>query len=263
MLSKNQLKYYSSLKKKKFREQEKRFLVEGVRTCEEILNSDFEIEILLYCPPALSSKRATRILEKYRSSKIPVQEINTRELKLISTTIHSQGIIAIAKMMESNLEQLLSTQPQNLLVVESLSDPGNLGTILRSAAWFGLAGVLLSQNCVEITNPKVVRASMGAIFHLPIVERLHLIRILQKLRELRYSIYATDVHGETEYFRADFKDPKNVLIVGSEAEGVSNEIKEMATAVLRIPKCGKGESLNVAVAAGILMAKLSQSGEPN
>ncbi|MCH7678479.1 RNA methyltransferase [candidate division KSB1 bacterium] len=254
LISKTQLKYYISLKKKQVRELEQKFIVEGLRLCEEIFDSEYEFDELLYCPAKISTKRATHFVEKCISAGVPTKELNIKSLKHISDTMHSQGIVGIIKMQRLSIEQLMANSPQGLVALDNINDPGNLGTIIRSASWFGANGVLLSQNSVELTNPKVVRASMGSLFHLPILQHLNLYKELDKLNELGYALFVADASGDIEYATADFSK-KWVLIFGNEITGVSEEIKGIASGVLNIPRKGKGESLNVAVSAGIILAE--------
>ena len=254
MISKNQLKYYTSLKRKKIRELEQKFIVEGLRLCEEIFDSEYEFDKLIYCPVKLSSERASRFIEKCKSTGIPAEEVDTKSLKIISDTVESQGILGIVNMQHVTIEQLLSNSPKRLVALDNINDPGNLGTIIRSANWFGVSGILLSQNSVELTNPKVVRASMGSVFHLPILEHIALYKVLCKLKDLGYALFVADASGEIDYTTAAFNH-KWVVILGNEISGVSNEIKKIASGILNIPRKGKGDSLNVAVSAGIILAE--------
>ncbi len=254
LISKNQIKYYTSLKKKKVRELERKFIVEGLRLCEEIFNSEYEFEKLIYCPAKISSERAKRFIQKCKGAGIPNEEADTKSLKQVSDTVHSQGILGIVNMQHFCLEQLMANSPKHLIALDNINDPGNLGTIIRSASWFGANGVLLSQNSVEFTNPKVVRASMGSLFHLPILQQLDLYKELCKLNELGYSLLVADTGGDIEFTQADFSH-KWILVFGNEISGVSEEIKGIASGILNIPRKGKGESLNVAVSAGIILAE--------
>ena len=163
MISKNQLKYYTSLKRKKVRELEQKFIVEGLRLCEGVFDSEYEFDKVIYCPAKLSSERANRFIEKCKNTGLPTEEIDTKSLKLISDTVESQGILGIVRMQHFTLEHLLANFAKHLVALDHLNDPGNLGTIIRSANWFGVHGILLGPNSVEFTNPKVVRASMGSV----------------------------------------------------------------------------------------------------
>lgn len=257
LLSKNQTKYYSSLKLKKYREKEQKFLAEGVRTCEELLSSDSIPEILLTCPPLLTSARATKLIRRYQQAGITLAELDEKALNQISTTVHSQGVIAVVPRRTLDADTLLQSGVPTLLALQGLNDPGNLGTILRTAVWFGISGILLSTDSVEFTNPKVVRSSMGALFYTRIAETPDLRQTLLHCKENGYAIIISDTAGETGY--RELKNfAKTVLVFGSESAGIDPRLREIATATVSIPARGRGESLNVAVAAGILMAEVTQ-----
>jgi TrmH family RNA methyltransferase len=258
VISKNKLKYYSSLKRKKNREREHRFLIEGVRLCEEIFASDFEVETLLYCPALLISQRSKDVIAKFQQRGTPVLEIDVKSLQQLSDTVHSQGVVGVAKMHDFSWEQIIEHRPHILLAIDQITDPGNMGTIIRTANWFGAAAILLSENCVDVANPKVVRASMGALFYIPIFEIINFKERLHELKKMGYALFAADPVGELIYSTAPFTT-KNVLILGNETTGVDAEIKMMANARLVIPRQGTGDSLNVAVAAGILLAEMKRN----
>lgn len=258
MISENQSKYFSALKEKKYRDREQKFLIEGLRLCEEVFESDYEMEKLLYCPSLISSARLQQCIAQCFERDIPAEEIDEKILKKISDTVHSQGILGLVKKKKVSFEQLLRSDPENLIALENVNDPGNLGTILRSASWFGMEGVLLSQNSVDYTNPKVVRSSMGAIFHLPIFDQLNLTEKLWELKKLGYSLFLTDAQGDVSYSNMKITQ-KNIFIFGNETEGVSESIRQITTSIIKIPRKGKGDSLNVAVAAGIIFAEISRS----
>lgn len=257
MISKAQLKYLTSLKQKKYREKERRFLIEGLHLCEEILTSDFEVEALFYCPSRVTCARGMQLIREFKNAGIAIEEINSNSLRILSDTVNSQGVVCVVRKREYSFTELANSGPDLLLALDQIKDPGNLGTIIRTAGWFGADGVLISQDSVELTNPKVLRATMGAAFHIPILENQELNHVLTKLRDMEYALLVADKLGSASYHDFDFP-PKNVLILGNEIVGVSKELNNLATTTLKIPKTGRGESLNVAVAAGILLAEMSK-----
>ncbi|MFQ5602283.1 MAG: TrmH family RNA methyltransferase [bacterium] len=256
MLSKNKLKYFASLKRKKNRVHENRFLVEGLRLCEELLDSDYVAEVLIYCPDRCHSERAHKLLSKFQEKHVPITEIDINQLNNLTETVHSQGIVCVAQKKAFDLAPFIDQPEINLIALDRISEPGNLGTIIRSASWFGIAGVLLSKDSAEVTNPKVLRASMGAVFHLAIFENLHLSESLSALQAKGFKLFAADAGSHTLFSDAIFTK-KNVLILGNEIDGVAANLKSAADAALKIPKHGTGDSLNVAVAAGIIMEKMT------
>lgn len=257
MISKARLKNLSSLKQKRIRDRERKFLAEGLRLCEEILDSNYQIESALFCKTLFESDRAHRLLNRFERHNIPLDEISARDLKHLSDTVQSQGIVCIVRKREFDFAEILKARPSLLLSLDQISDPGNLGTIIRTASWFGVGGILLGSNAVDPTNPKVIRASMGGLFTVPIFEECVLEEKVATLKNAGYAIWATDPSGDIEYHRADFEE-RNLLILGNEVSGIAPEIRAMVNATLKIPKLGRGESLNVAVAAGILLAEMSR-----
>ncbi|MFQ5825108.1 MAG: TrmH family RNA methyltransferase [bacterium] len=257
VISKVQFKKYTSLKEKKYRDKIGRFLIEGILLCEEILESDFVVETLLYCPSRVTSSRGKQLIRKIRNAGIPIEELNPDALNKLSDTAHSQGIICIVRKKEFSFNELLKKSPYILVALDQIKDPGNLGTMIRTADWFGAGGILMSQDSVDLTNPKVLRATMGSVFHIPIFENQDLSLALLKLKQFGYALFVADILGSVSYSEVNFS-PKNVLILGNEISGVREELTSMATKILKIPKIGKGDSLNVAVAAGIILAEMSK-----
>lgn len=259
MISKAKLKYLSSLKLKKNRDQENKFLIEGLRLCEEALDSEYTLEEVVYCAAAgLQSQRGRKLLETIRRRNIPITEISTADLKRLADTVHSQGILGVVRKRFFDFDQTLNKTPRLLIALDEINDPGNLGAIIRTASWFGAGALLLSENSVEAFNSKVVRASMGGLFHLAIFENCNLEEKIAALKKTGCAVWAADADGDMEYWRADFSGSQ-VLILGNEISGVNEKVKRFANAMLKIPRRGKGESLNVAVAAGILLAEMSRS----
>ena len=187
---------------------------------------------------------------------IPIEELASKQLDRISETVHSQGIIALVKMKQFRFDEMVDKKQNLLVAVDRINEPGNLGTIIRTANWFGATGILISEDSVAVTNPKVLRASMGAAFHTPILERLELSDTLLKLKKAGYELFVADSDRGVDFSTVDYPE-RSVLVLGNETDGVDEKIKSLASKVLMIPKRGKGDSLNVAVAAGIILERMS------
>lgn len=259
-LSKNEIKYLHSLSQKKVRQTEKKFILEGWRALKEALNSSFQIELVAVLPQFLENPDYAKTISEIEERKILVKELTELELKKIADTVHSQGIIALTHQRASSLDHSLLRRSSLIVVVDSISDPGNLGSIIRSADWFGVDAVLLGKGCVELYNEKVVRSTVGSIFHLPIIEGVDLQQALPELKKNDFWVMAASADGKESYILAKAK-AKNVLVFGNEAHGVSREIRGMADTVVKIPKFGHAESLNVGVASGILLAHLREKNQ--
>ena len=156
-----------------------------------------------------------------------------------------------------DLELFLDQKPAFTLALESLKDPGNLGTIIRTADALGVEGIFLSAQSVELYNPKVVRSSMGSLFHLPIFYPVPILELLHRLKG-DIKIVASLASGGANCKQVDFSDPI-CLLIGGEAFGLSKEVQALADSKVSIPDYGSAESLNVSVAAGILMYEIAQS----
>ena len=250
MISKNELKYFSGLLKKKFREKDKKFIAEGERIVEEGLRSNFKCEKIIVTHEFYEKKH--NHLDELVTNQDILAIIKYQEFKKISDTINSQGIIAVFHI------PLKGTQPEqiktNLVVcLENISDPGNVGTILRNCDWFGINNIILLKGCAEIYNPKTIRASMGAVFHLNIFNEIELER-LSTFKLKGYKILTADLKGEDIN---SFKFPdKSIIIFSSEASGPSQNLLNISDYLITIPKYGNAESLNVASASAIILSRL-------
>ena len=258
MLTKNDIKSITRLTQKKYRAETNCFLAEGGRLCEEAINSGWPIEHVLYCPSFLHSLRARQALKLAQQKQLPVSEVSVDDFVGISDTINSQGLVAVVHRQWPTSDPLehLRQSPRCLLVaIEKLHDPGNLGTILRTADWMGVDGLLVGPNCVEVYNPKVVRSSMGSIFRLPIHEVSEFVELLRKFQMFGAVLYGADQTGDFPYTTLRFAS-KKVLVLGDEIEGLSQGVKDIIHHRVSIPQRGGGESLNVAIASAILLAEM-------
>jgi TrmH family RNA methyltransferase len=232
-ISKERLKQLSKLKQKKVRQSENLVIVEGFRLLEQLLANGIEFEELY-------------VAENYDLKlkvNCPVFTLKKYELEKITSTETSQEIAALIK---TSLQPI--TRKKRLLYLDGISEPGNLGTIIRTASAFALDGIILSPNCCEIFNPKVIRASLGAVFFMPME-----IQDENWLKKQTAQKIATCLEDAIPL--ESFTIPKEdwILILGSEAEGIKNEILIIADEKIKISQTSQMESLNVAVAAGILM----------
>lgn len=263
MLSNTKLKELCKLKTKKGRSRQGRFLIEGVRLCEEAAASSWSIETVLFTTSFGEKAREKKLLKRMQSLNAELIQTKNRDLAKLSDTVTTQGIVCVAKARERSPEDLwkkggLARTGRNMvLALDRISDPGNVGALIRTADAFGANAVLLSQDSVELYNPKVVRSTMGSIFHLPVFDEVDLERALPQLKKRRFRILGTDVRAEKSL---DNLRPSGriCLLIGSEAKGLSRELLNLCDQVVRIPISGKAESLNAAVAAGILMYEMAK-----
>lgn len=238
----------SLLSDKNEREEKKAFVLEGVRLAEECLAALCIPEMILYSESI--SKRGLMVLEQLRKTTDQVYEVSTELLDRVSDTRTSQGILIVLRYIDIKI-------PRNVdfaLVLDRISDPGNLGTILRTAGACGVHAVLITSGSADLYNPKVVRAGMGAHFKLPIriMDINEIQNFCKKQVIMPLEIVISEVTGGIPCWEFNLNQPI-CLVVGSEADGVSKEIKEKADTRIHIPMKNNIESYNASVAAGILM----------
>lgn len=247
-ISKNELKYYSSLKIRKFRDAENKFLVEGKRICEDLFKSDFEIEAVFTTEPERLSELANTIAKE-------VYLLSPKEMQRLCDTQSPQSIAAVAKKKSFSLDK----DAELILALEDIQDPGNVGTILRNADWFGANNILISNSTADIYNPKTVRSTMGSLFRLNIVQSNDLASSVKELANAGYSVHCADLHGKNLSGYNFSGNDKHVVILGSEAHGPSQAIKDLSHDAITIPRFGKAESLNVANASAIILYEFRRS----
>tara|TARA_B100000787_G_scaffold131571_1_gene100448 strand:+ start:22 stop:753 length:732 start_codon:yes stop_codon:yes gene_type:complete len=240
-ISKNQLKLITSLSQKKYRQKHDLFIAEGVKVLNELLNSTFEIEIL-FCTDdfetAISENKIVRISET--------------ELKRVSTLKSPNKALGIFKIPKGK-----AVQNSGLTIaLDAINDPGNLGTIIRLCDWFGVTQLVCSKDTVDCYNQKVVQASMGSLTRVSI----HYTDLENYITKSNLDTYIADMDGENVY---KMKLPKEgILIMGNEANGVSEEIKSLLQHKISVPRFGETqetESLNVATATAILLSEFKRS----
>jgi TrmH family RNA methyltransferase len=261
MLSKSKLQYLKNLSQKKHREKEGVFLVEGLRSVEEVCAALGEIEILVYTKEAKENRRFASVLSSAGKKSKELHEVTPREFAVIADTVTAQGIAAVVKKLSidvnAELEKLLKHDHVFVLALDQISDPGNLGAIIRTSDWFGAEAILLSKNCVELYNPKVVRSTVGSIFHMPILDcsdgTESFLDMLRGIQKSGFVLFGAEVSGNTD-IRTTVWPKKTVLVIGNEARGISPEIAEILDKRIAIPKFGKSESLNAGVAAAVLLS---------
>ncbi len=257
ILSKQKLTEFSRLQEKKYRREFGLFLIEGTRLFREFIESDFELVWVVMAPdfPQKFPDIYKTVLRHYEDRSYMSSE---PELRKLSDTENTQGIVAAIRQRKS--EPFLWNNSGNSRIVvacDRIADPGNLGTILRCADWFGVRDIVLNVSCVEMHNPKTVRATMGSIFRLNIFENQDLSILLTSAKQEGYHVLAADTSGNR--ISASDQKSKKILIIGSEAHGVSEELLGLCDYKLAVPRIGGGESLNAAVACGILLHELTRS----
>ena len=246
MLSKSQLGFIKSLHQKKYRKENEIFIVEGIKSIVEFINSPFKIHSIYY-------------LAQYQSllpalpANIKLFEVNNAELDKISTLQNPQGILALIHIPEN--KKLVAEDLKNkfTLVLDGVQDPGNLGTIIRTADWFGFNQIVCSLNTVEVFNSKTVQATMGSLARIKVsYEDLGAF-----LMGMDLPVFGALLEGESMY-RTDWGS-EGLVILGNEGQGISDEVKAFISNPVTIPRVGAAESLNVAISAAIICSDISRN----
>jgi len=231
------------------RRQADAFVIEGVRLTEELLASGWQAELALYSSEL--SPRGQELVHRLAANGVVVEETTREVIQSLGDTETTQGLLVVSRVRELPLPAPMDF----VLVLDALRDPGNLGTLLRSAAAAGIQAVLLAPGCVDPFSPKVVRSSMGAIFRLP-VRSLGWDAIGSLLKSPTQgsplSVYLAEAAHGLPFWEADLREPL-ALIIGAEAAGPGAEARALADHVVHIPMPGRSESLNAAIAGSILL----------
>ncbi|MCQ2535637.1 MAG: RNA methyltransferase [Lachnospiraceae bacterium] len=236
----SQVKYISKLlKSSKFRREEGVFIVEGPRMVSE---TPTEFLHTIY----LSETGAKNF--DYPGAEI----ISDKIYKNLSDTVNPQGVLAIVKMPKYNYEEVVGKSNALLIFLENLQDPGNLGTIMRTAEAAGCAGIIADKNTVDLFNPKVVRSTMGAIYRMPFVSVESLDDAVKKAKDKGVKFYAAHLKGKKTCYECDYKT-STAFLIGNEGNGLTDAAADLADEKILIPMDGKAESLNAAMATGILV----------
>lgn len=254
MISKSKLADIKSLQQKKYREEFGMFLIEGWKSVGEALNAGIEIQSVMVDEQRIIDHA---LLQKLQSLHATVYLVKEREIEMVSDTVATQGIVAVAKKMNfgTALNDILRRERALVVALDSINDPGNLGTIIRTCDWFGVDAVIIGKNSVEMYNPKVVRATMGSLFHLPVVSDIELTAFITQSKQEHFSVYSAELAGSEDIRQITF-GKKAIIVIGSESHGVSNDVASLADKKISIPKFGSAESLNAAMACGIILSRI-------
>ncbi len=240
------------LQTKKGRSETGLFLAEGVMLLEESLRFHYKPERVLFAGPLLN-KRAEKLLLGFRRLKIPVEPVSTGEIEQLSEAETSQGLLGVFRRRENSPERVFR-EARRILFLDNLSDPGNAGTLIRSALAFGFGAVAVTNYSVEPYSPKVVRSSAGTIFGLPIVIA-EVEKILAAGKRFHFDLWVAESEGvRLERVLEGLRRPDRILLaIGSEAAGLSRKVADAATVKVGIKHNREVDSLNAAVAGSIIM----------
>ncbi|RZM30082.1 MAG: RNA methyltransferase [Pedobacter sp.] len=246
MLSKSQIGFIKSLHQKKYRKEHGIFIIEGLKSIMEFIPSAFQIHTICYLPQYQS------LLPKL-ASNIKLFEVNNAELEKISTLQAPQGILALVHIPKDNSYSVQDLKGGYSLVLDGIQDPGNLGTIIRTADWFGFKHVVCSEDTVEVFNPKTAQATMGSLARV----KVWYTDLVTLLKETDIPVYGAMLEGENLY-QVNWGN-EGIVLLGNEGKGVSDAVNTLTHHSITIPKVGDGESLNVAISAAVICSEISRN----
>lgn len=240
------VKEVMKLKQKKYRDENKKFIVEGIKVVSEIPKS-FQIDTIII------SENEVDKLSNFSSEKVVI--VSDTVFRKLSDTEEPQGVMAICYKKEYNIDEMIDKDKITLFLLDELQDPGNLGTIIRSADATKVDAIIISKNSVDLYNSKTIRATMASIFHLPIITGVDMSVLFEKLKKNNIKIMAASLNTD-EYLYDINIEGKICVIIGNEAKGISKFASENADVLFKLPMLGQAESLNAGIAASVIMYEL-------
>ncbi len=242
------IKRIKKLKDKKYRDQENCYIIEGVKLIKEAIQENAKIKLIVVCDDC----KQENIIEediKYEIAKYECIYVTEKIFLGLTNVVNPQGMLAIVE--KENKNNKINYDEDLFLILDDIQDPGNMGTILRTADSLNMKQIIISKGSSDIYNPKVVRSTMGAIFRVNIIESEDLVKTIKEMKKHKIKIATTSLQTEKKIY--DIKYNKTAIVIGNEANGVSQEILELADEKIKIPMPGQTESLNASVATAIIL----------
>ena len=243
------IKHVKKLKEKKYREEYDEFIIEGIKMIEEAITEKAKIRSIIICDDCKTQGAIPNEL-MYEIAKFDCIYVSEKVFNQITDVINPQGIMAVIKKDKVDESEIDFTS-DNFLLLDNIQDPGNMGTILRTADSLNMKQIVVTKGSADVYNLKVVRSTMGAIFRIKVIETPNLPKLIKELKKHKIKVYATDLATDKSIYDVDYK--KSAIVIGNESNGVSKEVLDEATERIKIPMIGKTESLNAAVATSIIM----------
>ena len=254
------IKLTASLRQKKYRDETGLFFVEGSRLVREAVDSSWPMEFALISETESIDAATQLLLETLAEKSCPVMTVPDSLYRKVSDTESPQGLLAVLRQQTGSLEKLAVPKKNSFWVIlDAIQDPGNVGTIIRTADAAGVAGVLLAADCADIYAGKTIRSTMGSLFHIPVVKASRSECVCFCERKF-LNLYVAGADAAVDYKDADFTAP-SAVVFGNEGAGVSEAFRRQALASVRIPIMGRAESLNVASAAAVILFEVARQQE--
>ncbi len=242
------IKHVKKLKDKKYRDLSNEYIIEGIKLIEEAIKEEAQINQIVICDDCEKTQNIPKNL-MYEIAKYECVYVANKVFNTISQVNSPQGIFAVVE--KNNKNKQIDYKQDIIIALDNIQDPGNLGTILRTADSIGLNQILVSKGTVDVYNPKVVRSTMGAIFRVKVIECEDIVKAIKETKKHKFKLVVTTPNTQDTIYNINYN--KKVIAIGNEANGVSKEIQDLADYKVKIPMLGKTESLNASVATGIVL----------
>lgn len=250
------IKYTKSLLKSKNRMKESKFIIEGYRILTLALECNADIDYVFINEDFEIKNEHLKLLRMLENNEVKVYKTTNRNFKELVDTENTQGIIGVINFKEKNIEQSIDSSQKFVLVLDRIQDPGNMGTIIRTADAAGVDAIIVLKGCVDIYNPKVIRSTMGSIFDMNIIQCTQE-EAIENLKANSFSIVSSYLDTDNFYNTVDYNN-KVALVIGNEANGINDELISKSDILVKIPIYGKAESLNAAISSAILMYEIKK-----
>ena len=236
------------------RDEEHVFFVEGIRMFREVPVDELQE---VYVSESFYKKEKVLVNAIAGQAGVHIEVLTDTVFAHASDTKTPQGVLCVVRQKSYKLEDLLKGEKRHLLVLDNLQDPGNMGTIVRTAEGAGVTGVIMSRDCVDIYNPKTIRSTMGSIYRMPFYYAEDILKAIRKIKDAGIKVYAAHLDGEKSYDEEDYAF-SCAFLIGNEGNGLREETSKMADHYIIIPMSGEVESLNAAIAASVLMFEVKR-----
>lgn len=250
------IKYTKSLLKSKNRMKESKFIIEGYRILTLALECNVDIDYVFINEDFEMKNEHLKLLRMLENNEVKVYKTTNKNFKELVDTENTQGIIGVINFKGKNIEQSINSSQKFVLVLDRIQDPGNMGTIIRTADAAGVDAIIVLKGCVDIYNPKVIRSTMGSIFDMNIIQCTQE-EAIENLKANSFSIVSSYLDTDNFYNTVDYNN-KVALVIGNEANGINDELISKSDILVKIPIYGKAESLNAAISSAILMYEIKK-----
>lgn len=250
----SKIKYIRSLNIKKNRENANVFVVEGIKFVQESINENADIKFVLMSETISQKNEIFNLIQVLKEKEIDCFFCEDNIFSSVTETINAQGILSVVSKCFYDKEKILNDY-NFMIMCDRIQDPGNLGTIIRTSDAFGPAVVIMNKGCVDVYNPKVVRATAGAMFRVPLIVGDSSEEIIDYVKKAGFKIISAVINSEFSFENID-KSEKICIVIGNEGQGISSKICEASDMSITVKMPGKAESLNASIAAGICIYEI-------